>query len=107
MVSSRARSAHRAPALPADLPPGTVAGLVLAAGPGSRMGGPKALLHDAAGDPGGALHTVDHEIADVRRALTADPLDVRRLERLAELLDMARDRGSAAPIAVGNCRIGP
>ncbi len=49
MVSSRA-SAHRAPALPADLPPGTVAGLVLAAGPGSRMGGAKALLHDAAGE---------------------------------------------------------
>jgi tetratricopeptide (TPR) repeat protein len=56
-------------------------------------------LHDAAGDPRGALDTVDHEVADVRRALAADPLDVRRLERLAELLEMARSRGSNAPIA--------
>ncbi len=53
-------------------------------------------LHDAAGDPGGALETVDHEVADVRRALAADPLDVRRLERLGELLEMARSRGSTA-----------
>ncbi len=56
-------------------------------------------LHDAAGDPGGALETVDHEVADVRRALSADPLDMRRLERLRELLEMARSRGSTAPIA--------
>jgi hypothetical protein len=56
-------------------------------------------LHDAAGDPGGALDTVDHEVADVRRALSADPLDVRRLERLGELLEMARSRGSIAAIA--------
>src|SRR5207237_10282591 len=56
-------------------------------------------LHDAAGDPGGALDTVDHEVADVRRALTADPLDIRRLECLGELLEMARSRGSTAPIA--------
>jgi tetratricopeptide (TPR) repeat protein len=55
-------------------------------------------LHDSAGDQQGALVTVDHEIADVRRALAADPLDVRRLERLRELLEMARARGSAAPI---------
>lgn len=50
MVSPRASGAHRAPALPSDLPPGTVAGLVLAAGPGTRMGGPKALLHDTTGE---------------------------------------------------------
>jgi hypothetical protein len=55
-------------------------------------------LHDAAGDAQGALVTVDHEVADVRRALAADPLDVRRLERLRELLRMARARGSDAPI---------
>lgn len=55
-------------------------------------------LHDAAGDARGALVTVDHEVADVRRALAADPLDVRRLERLAELLEMARGHGSTAPI---------
>ena len=51
-------------------------------------------LHDAAGDQRGALDTVDHEVADVRRALAADPLDVRRLERLGELLEMAGRRGS-------------
>jgi tetratricopeptide (TPR) repeat protein len=55
-------------------------------------------LHEAAGDARGALVTVDHEVADVRRALAADPLDVRRLERLRELLEMARHHGSAAPI---------
>ena len=55
-------------------------------------------LHDSAGDAQGALGTVDHEIADVRRALAADPLDVRRLEHLRELLEMARARGSTAPI---------
>ena len=55
-------------------------------------------LHDAAGDAQGALVTVDNEVADVRRALAADPLDVRRLERLRELLGMARGHGSAAPI---------
>jgi hypothetical protein len=37
-------------------------------------------------------------VADVRRALAADPLDVRRLERLHELLEMGRSRGSSAPI---------
>ena len=56
-------------------------------------------LHDAAGDQRGALDTVDHEVADVRRALAADPLDLRRLERLGELLEMAGRRGSGAPIA--------
>jgi tetratricopeptide (TPR) repeat protein len=55
-------------------------------------------LHDSTGDQQGALVTVDHEIADVRRALAADPLDVRRLEQLRELLGMARARGSAAPL---------
>jgi tetratricopeptide (TPR) repeat protein len=55
-------------------------------------------LHDSAGDQQGALVTVDHEIADVRRALASDPLDVRRLEQLRELLGMARARGSAAPV---------
>jgi hypothetical protein len=55
-------------------------------------------LHDAAGDAHGALVTVDNEVADVRRALAADPLDVRRLERLRELLEMARRHGSTAPI---------
>jgi len=55
-------------------------------------------LHDSVGDFGGALGTVDHEVADVRRALAADPLDVRRLEKLRELLEMARSRGSEAPI---------
>ena len=61
-------------------------------------------LHDSVGDYGGALGTVDHEVADVRRALAADPLDVRRLEKLRELLEMARsprldraDRRGARP----------
>ena len=51
MVTARTSRARSGPALPAGLAPGAVAGLVLAAGPGSRMGGPKALLHDATGVP--------------------------------------------------------
>ena len=66
-------------------------------------------LHDAAGDPRGALEVVEREIADLRRSLAASPLDVRRLERLGEWLADARRRGSAgadgdAEAAVENVR---
>ncbi len=63
-------------------------------------------LHDSAGDAHGALVTVDNELADVRRALAADPLDQRRLERLRELLDMARGHGSTAPIDEAEAAVG-
>ena len=56
-------------------------------------------LHDAAGDARGALDTVTREVAEIRRALAADPLDLRRAKRLAEYLAMAGSRGSQAPIA--------
>ncbi len=52
-------------------------------------------LHDAASDPGGALQVVEREIADLRRSLAADPLDLPRLERLGRWLADARRRGSA------------
>ena len=52
-------------------------------------------LHDAASDPRGAMEVVEREIADLRRALTANPLDVPRLERLGQWLADARRRGSA------------
>ncbi len=42
---------HLAGIPPPEPPPGTVAGLVLAAGAGKRMGGPKALLRDHEGVP--------------------------------------------------------
>lgn len=42
---------HLAGVPPPEPPPGTVAGLVLAAGAGVRMGGPKALLRDREGVP--------------------------------------------------------
>ena len=56
-------------------------------------------LYDAAGDARGGLETVMRELADIRRALAADPLDLRRAKRLAEYLAMARSRGASAPIA--------
>jgi tetratricopeptide (TPR) repeat protein len=56
-------------------------------------------LFDATKSPRGALETIEREIADIRRALAADPLDQRRLERLGEYLAMARTRGSVGPIA--------
>jgi len=56
-------------------------------------------LYDAAGDARGALDTVMRELADIRRALAADPLDRRRATRLADYLAMARSRGASAPIA--------
>ena len=66
-------------------------------------------LHDAASDARGALEIVEREIADLRQALAANPLDVRRLERLGEWLADARRRGSAgadadAEAAVENVR---
>jgi len=66
-------------------------------------------LHDAASDPRGALEVVEREIADLRRALAANPLDLRRLERLGQWLADARRRGSAeadadADAAVENVR---
>ena len=56
-------------------------------------------LYDAAGDARGGLETVMRELADIRRALAADPLDPRRAKRLADYLAMARSRGASAPIA--------
>jgi hypothetical protein len=53
-------------------------------------------LHDAVSDPRGALEVVEREIADLRRALAANPLEVRRLERLGQWLADARRRGAAA-----------
>jgi hypothetical protein len=64
-------------------------------------------LHDAASDARGALEVVEREIADLRRSLAANPLDVRRLERLGQWLADARRRGSAdadAAAAVENVR---
>jgi tetratricopeptide (TPR) repeat protein len=55
-------------------------------------------LYDAAGDARGGLDTVLREVADIRRALAADPLDLRRAKRLAEYLALARNRGASAPI---------
>jgi tetratricopeptide (TPR) repeat protein len=66
-------------------------------------------LHDAASDARGALEIVEREIAELRRALAANPLDLRRLERLGQWLADARRRGSAgadadAEAAVENVR---
>ena len=64
-------------------------------------------LHDAASDARGALEIVEREIAELRRALVANPLDVRRLERLGQWLADARRRGRAdadAEAAVENVR---
>ena len=66
-------------------------------------------LHDAAADARGALEIVEREIGDLRRALAANPLDARRLERLGQWLTDARSRGgSGAPAeaaaAVDNVR---
>ena len=55
-------------------------------------------LHDAGGDARGALEVVEREVADLRRALAANPLDGRRLERLATILDIARTRGAQGAI---------
>jgi len=52
-------------------------------------------LYDAASDARGALEIVEREIADLRRALAASPLDARRLERLGQWLAEARRRGGA------------
>ncbi len=52
-------------------------------------------LYDAASDARGALAVVERELADLRRALAVQPLDVRRLERLGQWLADARRRGSA------------
>jgi len=57
-------------------------------------------LHDAAGDAGGALQTVEREIGALRSALAADPLDLARLDRLDEFLGMARARGRGAAEAI-------
>jgi tetratricopeptide (TPR) repeat protein len=53
-------------------------------------------LYDAGQDAGGALQIVEREIADLREALAADPLDVGRLARLAEWLVEGRRRGGQA-----------
>ena len=56
-------------------------------------------LYEAAGDPRGALEVVEREIADLRGALAGNPLDARRLGRLAEWLADARGRGASGPLA--------
>ena len=56
-------------------------------------------LYDAASDARGALEVVERELGDLRRALTANPLDVRRLERLAHWLADARRRGGRGLLA--------
>jgi tetratricopeptide (TPR) repeat protein len=56
-------------------------------------------LADAAGDAPAALETVEREIGDLRRALGGNPLDARRLERLAEYLHIFRARGAGGAIA--------
>jgi tetratricopeptide (TPR) repeat protein len=50
-------------------------------------------LYDAGQDARGALQIVEREIADLRQALAANPLDASRLARLAEWLVEARRRG--------------
>jgi tetratricopeptide (TPR) repeat protein len=55
-------------------------------------------LADAAGDARGALAVVEREVTDLRRALAANPLDPRRLERLATYLEIARVRGAPGAI---------
>jgi tetratricopeptide (TPR) repeat protein len=56
-------------------------------------------LHDAASDARGALAVVEREIGDLRRALAANPLDERRLERLGQWLTDARGRGASGALA--------
>jgi tetratricopeptide (TPR) repeat protein len=56
-------------------------------------------LADAAGDAPAALETVEREIGDLRRALGGNPLDARRLERLAEYLHIFRARGAGGAVA--------
>jgi Tfp pilus assembly protein PilF len=56
-------------------------------------------LGDAASDAAAALELVEREVGDLRRALADDPLDPRRLERLAEYLAMSRARGTSAAVA--------
>ena len=53
-------------------------------------------LYDAGQDARGALQIVEREIADLRQALAANPLDASRLARLAEWLVEARRRGGQA-----------
>ncbi len=50
-------------------------------------------LYDAGQDARGALQIIEREIADLRQALAANPLDSGRLARLAEWLAEARRRG--------------
>jgi len=50
-------------------------------------------LYDAGQDARGALQIVEREIADLRGALAAEPLDEARLARLSDWLDEARRRG--------------
>lgn len=52
-------------------------------------------LYDAGQDARGALQIVEREVADLRRALAAEPLDAARLARLSEWLAEARRRGGA------------
>jgi tetratricopeptide (TPR) repeat protein len=54
-------------------------------------------LHDARGDAGGALETIEREIAELRQALVADPLDDLRLERLDVFLDLLATRAPGTP----------
>lgn len=81
MVTARtSRAVGRAPTLPAGLAPGTIAGLVLAAGPGSRLGGPKALVNDATGVPwvrGRAQTLLDVGCAPVLATVGAEAIRVR------------------------------
>ncbi|HVV16679.1 MAG TPA: tetratricopeptide repeat protein [Polyangia bacterium] len=53
-------------------------------------------LYDAGQDARGALQIIEREIANLRQALAANPLDVGRLERLTEWLAEARRRGGRA-----------
>ncbi len=53
-------------------------------------------LHDDASDARGALEVIDREVGELRGGLAKNPLDARRLERLAEWLADARRRGSPA-----------
>ncbi|HVY38528.1 MAG TPA: hypothetical protein VHM31_11350, partial [Polyangia bacterium] len=53
-------------------------------------------LYDAGQDARGALQIIQREIADLRQALAASPLDADRLARLGDWLAEARRRGADA-----------